>query len=107
MLVGNLTFWEFYILKRHFGNNISTSEGVDDVDGVSLPTPVGITLYVHTGHAMPSTVDVEVGTGLLQQGIPVEVGISSTAGEACLMTVVILKTVPVVPSQSTAGGGGG
>ena len=82
------------------------SKGVDDVDGVRLPTPVGITLHVQTGHAMPFTFDVEVGTRLLQQGIPVEVGIGSTAGETCLMTVVVLKTVTVVPSQSTTGGGG-
>ena len=85
---------------------MSTSEGVDDVDGVRLPTPFGITLNVQTGHAMSSIVDFKVGTGLLQQGIPVEVGIGSTAREASLMTVVVLQMV-MVPSQSTAGGGGG
>ena len=102
MLVENLTFWEFYILKRHFGNNISMSKGVDDVDGVRLPTPVGIILHVQTGHAMSSTVDVEVGPGFLQQAVPVEVGIG--AGEARLMEVVVFKTVMAyIPSQSTAG----
>ena len=55
---------------------------------------------------MSSTVDVEVGSGLLQHGVPVEVGIGSTAGEASLMTVVVFKTV-TVPSQSTTVGGGG
>ena len=52
---------------------------------------------------MPTTIDVEVGPKLLQQSVPIEVGISSTAGEACLMAVTIIKTVPVVPSQSTTG----
>ena len=80
------------------------SKGVDDIDGVRLPTPVGIILHVQTGHAMSSTVDVKVGPGLLQQGVPVEVGIGFTAGEARLMAVVVFKTVTAyIPSQSTAG----
>ena len=83
------------------------SKGVDDIDSMLLPTTIGIILHVQAWHAVSSTVYVEVGTKLLQQGVPVEVGISSTAGETCLMTVVVLKTVTVVSSQSTAGGGRG
>ena len=77
------------------------SKGVDDINGVRLPTPVGITLHVHT---MSSSVDVEVGPSRLQQGVPIEVGIGFTAVEARLMAVVVFKTATAyIPSRSTAG----